>query len=314
MEVVAIIVEQLDEDGTLRTFRMAPGYGEKMWVAFLDEYAEPRSGPFHFIDAEHSREFDRGFAAAQVRRVGPRRFFRTRNGYHFESSWHGIPTKRHCLTYFALSLPQFAIPSRIQVVDPHSGREYRKNVTRDDDKQRFVIYLGCRSSRGIFDFALEIDFHIDGNAFANAEYSDENTDQFGRQIETYNWFLDEQDQNRIQNFFAERITVGDNYQAGQGESNMTFQQIWNQSGGEIDLAKLATELGRLRAAMRSEGSEPEHDIAVGYVAAAEKAAGDGDGPMTLENLKRAGVWALSVAEKVGVGLAVAAIKSAVMGN
>jgi len=317
MEVVAIIVEQLDEDGTLRTFRMVPQYNEKMWVAFLDEYAEPRSGPFHFLDDGHSHHFDRGFAAAQVRRVGPRRFYPIDDGFHFESSWHGIPTKRHSLTYFALSLPRFAIPKRIQVIDPHSGREYRKNVTRDDEKERFVMYLGCRSSRGIFDFALEIDFYMDEQGFPNAEYSDEHTDQFGRQIDEYNWFLDEQGKNRIQHFFAERITVGDNYNAGQAgamgpnaqASNMTFQQIWNQTSGDIDLAQLAIELGSLRDAMREEGSEPDHDIAVGQVAAAQKAASEGDGPKALEYLKQAGQWTLGVAEKIGVGVAVAAMKS-----
>ncbi len=48
-------------------------------------------------------------------------------------------------------------------------------------------------------------------------------------------------------------------------------------GGGIDLTRLAEELGRPRAAMRQEpAGPPEQDEAVGAVAAAEKAARQGD--------------------------------------
>jgi hypothetical protein len=88
--------------------------------------------------------------------------------------------------------------------------------------------------------------------------------------------------------------------------DMTFQQVWSQSS--IDLPRLAEELKRLRAAMKEVDGEDEQDEAVGAVAAAEKAAIKGDGPTTLQHLKTAGKWTLGIAEKIGVPLAVEAMK------
>jgi len=89
--------------------------------------------------------------------------------------------------------------------------------------------------------------------------------------------------------------------------DMTFQQ--NQAGG-LDLPKLAEELGRLRKAMKDSATgTPEQDKAV---ADAEDAATKGDEPTTLRYLKSAGTWTLGFAQKIGVGLAVEAIKKAMM--
>ena len=85
----------------------------------------------------------------------------------------------------------------------------------------------------------------------------------------------------------------------------TFQQIQ----GGIDLPKLAEELGRLRAAMKGETTGTrEQDKAIGVVADAEEAATKGDGPAALQYLKSAGKWTLGIAEKIGVDLAVEALK------
>ena len=87
----------------------------------------------------------------------------------------------------------------------------------------------------------------------------------------------------------------------------TFQQI--HAG--IDLPKLAEELGRLRNAMKGETTGTrEQDKAVGAVADAEEAAAKGDGPAVLQYLKSAGEWTLGIAEKIGVDLAVEALKRA----
>jgi uncharacterized protein YjbI with pentapeptide repeats len=84
--------------------------------------------------------------------------------------------------------------------------------------------------------------------------------------------------------------VGSNFGTGNtlNAREITFQQLWNQAGGSIDLPALANELGQLRSALRKEASEPEHDEALGAVASAEKAAKQGDGPKALEYLKAAG--------------------------
>jgi hypothetical protein len=87
----------------------------------------------------------------------------------------------------------------------------------------------------------------------------------------------------------------------------TFQQVWNQ--GNLDLSQLADELARLRVAMKQETEgTAEQNEAIGKVAKAEKAAVQGDGPAALRHLKAAGQWTLGVAEKIGVAVAVEAIK------
>jgi hypothetical protein len=80
--------------------------------------------------------------------------------------------------------------------------------------------------------------------------------------------------------------------------------------GGIDLPTLAKELGQLRAAMKKAEGKDDQDEAIGAVAAAEKAAVNGDGPTTLQHLNTAGKWALGIAEKIGVTVATEAIKRA----
>jgi hypothetical protein len=92
--------------------------------------------------------------------------------------------------------------------------------------------------------------------------------------------------------------------------NNTFQQI--QAGTDIDLPKLADELGRLRAAMKGETTGTrEQDKAIGVVADAEEAATKGDCPAVLQYLKSAGQWTLGIAEKIGVPLAIEVLKRAI---
>jgi deferrochelatase/peroxidase EfeB len=110
---------------------------------------------------------------------------------------------------------------------------------------------------------------------------------------------------------------GDIYNTGQAGAvgpnahahDMTFQQVQNQ--GAIDLPRLAEELARLRAAMKEETEgTAEQDEAIGAVAAAGKAAGQGDDRTMLRHLKTAGAWTLGIAEKIGVAVAAEAIKRA----
>ena len=77
----------------------------------------------------------------------------------------------------------------------------------------------------------------------------------------------------------------------------------------IDLPKLAEELGRLRNAMKGETTGTrEQGKAIGAVADAEDAATRGDGSAALQYLKSAGKWTLGIAEKIGVGVAIEALK------
>jgi hypothetical protein len=102
------------------------------------------------------------------------------------------------------------------------------------------------------------------------------------------------------NIYADRgaIAAGGNAKI----TNSEFRQVWSELAGNPDLETLARELAELRNKMRVQAVEPEHDIAVGHIAAAETAAKAGDGPTMLQHLKEAGKWALEFATKVGATL------------
>ncbi len=119
-------------------------------------------------------------------------------------------------------------------------------------------------------------------------------------------------------FQPKEMIMGDMYQAGQGIQGPgaiaignQFSQVWLQQAGEIDLAQLSTELRQLRNEAKAISSgEVEHDLAVGALASAEKAASNGDGPKALEYLRQAGQWVLEVAKTIGVPVATKAITAA----
>ena len=206
---------------------------------------------------------------------------------------------------------------RSKLTDPHRfGKQYGKTVYRDDQRNRFVTYLEWRSSRGTFDFDLRASFRIDPHAFGTYRYTDHHTDAYGLHYDEYKRFLPREQTNSIQQFFAEKIVMGDQYSAGQAGamgphskvSNMTFQQIWQQTQSSIDLETPSGELAPLRRAMRHAAEELSHDKAVAEVGAAEEAAQNGDGSLVLQHLKNAGKWALDVATKIGVSVASEALK------
>jgi hypothetical protein len=111
---------------------------------------------------------------------------------------------------------------------------------------------------------------------------------------------------------ADTYNVGQAGAVGPGATAQQFsmEQVWQQNAERFNLADLTRELEALRSAMRSQANEPEHDIAIGAVAAAEAAAAKGDGPTVLAKLKEAGKWAFDVATKIGVSVAATALKTA----
>ena len=119
-------------------------------------------------------------------------------------------------------------------------------------------------------------------------------------------------------FQPKEMIMGDMYQAGQGiqgpgaiARGNQFSQVWLQQAGEIDLAQLSTELRELRNEAKGMSSgDVEHDLAIGALASAEKAASNGDGPKALEYLREAGQWVLEVAKTIGVPVATKALAAA----
>jgi hypothetical protein len=321
MDIKALIVEQLEWNGTLKTMRLQPDYRRPLIVAFPDEYAEPRQGPFHFLDSADERRFVEGFADCKIRRLGSSRFRQQGDSTHFSTEWMGIPTQQHSLTLYSLLLPPDAIPDTIHFRDPRSDREFRKTVYRDDEQRRYALYLECRSSFGTFDFVLETEFVHSPERFLKSSYSDSKTHLGHHRQTEYQYVLPGSEMYRVQQFFAEHITMGDSYNAQQAgamgpnakASNMSFQQIGTQNLGDVDLARLAAELRDLRAAMKSQSTEIGHDSAIASIGAAEEAADRADGPKVLKHLKQAGRWAFDVATKIGTTVAAKAIENAMGG-
>jgi hypothetical protein len=322
MDVSVVIVEQIEENGSMRTFKMRSEPGNDLIIAFAGEYDEERSGPFHFLDGRHEKTFSAAFAECKMRKVSRVRLQSDNGRFRFQTSWLGIPTERRRLSYYALSLPEFAIPNTVTFTDPRSPREYRKSVVRDDQRNRFVLYLECRSSHGLFDFLLNVDFEINPNAFARASFRDETTSEYGFH-DAYECLLDPTQQVVVQQFFGEgnrgdihmsndRYEVGQAGAVGPGShaENVVFSQIWNKSEKQIDVKELASELAFLREGLAKLASEPDHFVALGEVAAAEKSAGNGDGAGALQHLKKVGGWVWSTAATIGIGVATAAAKCA----
>ncbi|OIN50322.1 hypothetical protein [Pseudomonas costantinii] len=319
MDVAAVIVEQLDSNGTLRTFRMQAKYPQPLIVAFAGEYDESRSGPFHFLDNGHEREFQKAFAKCDSRRLSHSKFSNKNGTYHFVSSWAGIPTKEYRLSYYALCLPEHAIPSKVVFCDPRNNREYKKSIVRDDHRQRFILYLECRSSFGTFDFSLEVDFLISSEKFAVAEFKDDTTTPCGVHVDVYENSIPWEQRLEVKNFLIGNVSMGDQYyvtgQAGAVGPNAsaqgnTFTQVLQPALSSLDLPALAVELATLRRFMREHATDVEHDQAVASIGAAENAAKVQDGAKVLEHLKSAGKWAFDVATKVGADVAAKTIQIA----
>lgn len=120
----------------------------------------------------------------------------------------------------------------------------------------------------------------------------------------------------------ERVTevvVGDKFEVhGQAAAvgpnahvhDVKFSQLWSRAKNELNLKELSKELEVLRGEARARASTLEDDEAVAEIAKAQRAAENGDGEQVMGHLSRAGKWALSIAQSIGVGLATTAIQSA----
>jgi hypothetical protein len=80
--------------------------------------------------------------------------------------------------------------------------------------------------------------------------------------------------------------------------------------GRNDLEILTQELSQLREILHGQAIDPEQDVEVGHIAAAEIAARSGDRRATLWHLKNIGAWALDFATKVGASITAEFMKKA----
>jgi len=88
-------------------------------------------------------------------------------------------------------------------------------------------------------------------------------------------------------------------------------EVHNENKSELDYKKLAEELRALRDEMQNSATNGEHASEIEEVELAQQAAEANSKPAIQKALKKAGGWALTVAEKIGTPLAIAALKNAI---
>ncbi len=177
MYINTAIIEKLEYNGTLKSVELKSSYkiGDLI-VAFADEYNEPHKGPFHFKTVKHETVYNKKMEKAKARRLGAGYFVKEGNEYIFRTQWEGIPTERQKLSYYALMLPTNAVPTQIRIYDPLSDDfQYNRSIRRDDFNKCYIIYLECKSRKGVFNFNLECSFIIDEKQFPLYMYGDDTT-------------------------------------------------------------------------------------------------------------------------------------------
>jgi hypothetical protein len=123
--------------------------------------------------------------------------------------------------------------------------------------------------------------------------------------------------HKFRDIIIKEINMGDKYEAGQvgaqganaSAYNSTFNQVLQKNENKLDLEALRKDLLDLRISMQKEATTAEHFSEIGTIANAEIEAKNGNTSKSLEYLSKTGKWSLEVAEKIGVGVATAAIKA-----
>jgi hypothetical protein len=173
MNVKSLVIEQIYWNATSKSLTIEPDYRGQLWVAFPTDYESPRTGPFYFQNPEYEDRFKKGFAKCQARQLATNNFFEYNGLYTFKTSWYNIPTEQYSVSYYALYLPEYAIPKEINLIDPYNEeRQYRRTVFKDKQQSRYIIYLPCASRYGAFSFIVNCRFEKDEDNFDTSSYVD----------------------------------------------------------------------------------------------------------------------------------------------
>lgn len=313
MMVKAIVIEQLERDGSLRTLMFQGGRSSNpMVVAFVDEYDDLASGPFHFHDDASTREFSKAFAECSTRHVAGERFRVRENAITYTTSWQGIPTERCHVTFFALSLPQRSRLDSLQITDPYNpGREFKRKVVFDRLRDRHVVYLRCSSRYGSFSFGLTCELILDAPDYGKRYSDDYTVGDLYVEFDVYKYVLPDQATTEVNNFFQGPTTIMRDYynvrQAGAvGPGASTDRSSFIQTTApefDFDSDLLVGELLRVRSELLEHAQSAEDYSRVASLAAAAEAAQKGDTTTTFSKLKEAGQMALDVAKELTTKIA-----------
>jgi hypothetical protein len=184
MQVKGLIVEELNEQGELKSFVLNNDYGiGDLWIAFPDEYDNPRTGPFHFLDDSYEKLFSTVYKDKNMRKVGSKRLKEI--GYRqfeFYTNWDNIPVQAsYELYYYSLYLPKFAYPINVDFELSIKNQWDDRLIKFVKDKERYIIYIACKGSDDQFnkrpqDLKLTVHYEINKNLFENKQVED--TEQY----------------------------------------------------------------------------------------------------------------------------------------
>ncbi|MCE1118709.1 MULTISPECIES: hypothetical protein [Pseudomonas] len=314
MQLAGIIIEQLDNDGSVVTLEMDAGKAPHLMVALANEYQNDRSGPFHFLRADDERKFNKRLAQCVRRRLGPERLIQhSASDFTYHSHWRGLRTCRHHWSYYALSLPLQVTPVAIRASDPSNGHEYRHRLIFDKQKERYVVYLGFDSSTTFVDFDLTVDFSSDKQAKPPAPATTGSTFPLPSNDFHEGLIAPVQRQSIIQFMTTNYINNGVAGAIGPNASsqNETLQQVYHGGASSLEYLRLAQELELLlgKLCLRLQ-DEPGNADKLQFIANAQRAALQQNEHGVMENLSKAGRWAFNVATDVGTQLAAEFLKRA----
>jgi hypothetical protein len=310
MNVKSIVVEQLEWSGSSKSFTLEPHSNSQLWVAFPTDYDEPRNSPFYFQQPNYEKKFDKGFAECQARRITKNNFYEREGIFTYKTSWQNIPTERNTLSYYALYLPEFAVPIEINLLDPYSeGRQYKRTVFKDDQQPRYIIYLQCASRYGVFSFDVICKFRNDEEGFEKSAYSDEFQQEFYASPEEWKYFLIDTEKQKVEQYFVTNH-MRDQYNINQAgavgpkssASNNVFNQVNYTLPNNTNYELLGEELIKLKETLIQKASLPEHYTAIAEVANAEVATKTKDNNKIVKSLLTGGKWVLDVATDIGTSV------------
>ena len=215
MNVKSIVVEQIDWTGTTKSLMLEPDSNGRLIVAFPPDYEEPRTGPFYFQSTNYQNKYDQGFAECRSHVIAPQNYFSEEDVFTYKAVWQNIPTEKMSSSYYALYLPEYAIPVSVEVLDPFKeGKEFRRTIIKDNQQPRYIVYLQCVSQYGVFTFNLKCRFKKDELGFAASSYTDKFQQDFYAQPEEWKHYMNDEDKERTQHFFAKQI-IYNNHVANQ---------------------------------------------------------------------------------------------------
>jgi hypothetical protein len=316
MFVNSVIIEQIEYDGGLKTVQLTPNSTGRLVISFPDEYCDKRDAPFYFQDRQHSRTFRKLLKTNGVRKLGDQCFKYIEAKYSLSLPWRGIPTKRGELSYYALSLPEHAVPIEVMVINPHKNEHMKKTVIKDRQKKRYVIYIECRSDFGIFSFDLNCVFvKARRQEFEDSQYSDAHLiEDVYAHYDSWQSLVTEKEKEQVSIYMEgnnveiynvqQAAAVGRNAQA-----NNTQMTQSNNSQEENDRENLLDSLVKLREEMLRQASSLDETLEVAKVAEAEKAIKDGNLSKGKVILSTVGKWTYDIATKLGVAIVVEMLKN-----